>query len=75
MQGENEVAIYGNSVLAVDLQRIAALEARVSLLLKHAEDLMLYVAKEQALRAELFGPQVPTQSDAAFPERALKWSV
>ena len=69
MQGENEAAIYGNSVLAVDLQRIAALEARVSLLLEHVAYLMLYVAKEQE-RAR------PTPiPDAAFPERALKWSV
>jgi len=69
MQGENEVAIYGNSVLAVDLQRIAALEARVSLLLEHVAYLMLYVAKEQKRTRPTPVPEV------GFPARALKWSV
>ena len=63
MQGENEVAIYGNSVLAVDLQRLVALEARVSLLLEHVAELMLCVERASA------------RPDAGFPARALKWSV
>jgi hypothetical protein len=55
--------------IAVDLQRIAALEARVSLLLEQVAELKLYVAREQE-RAR------PTPiPDAAFPERVLKWSV
>jgi hypothetical protein len=63
MQGENEVAIYGNS---------SPVEEMLGNMLREIAEVRQMIA---ALRAELFGPQVPTQSDAAFPERALKWSV
>ena len=63
MQGENEVAIYGNS---------SPVEDMIGNMLREIAEVRQMIA---ALREELHACQVPTQSDAAFPERALKWSV
>jgi hypothetical protein len=63
MQGENEVAIYGNP---------SPVEEMLGNMLREIAEVRQMIA---ALREELHACQVPTQSVAAFPERALKWSV
>ena len=65
MQGENEVAIYG------DVPQPASIESVLGHLLREIAVVRQELA---ALKEGLVARQLPAQVDAAFPARALRFS-